>query len=113
VAKVVAPRTGSPANPLDELLLDELLDELEELLLEELLLELLLDELLLDELLLEELLLDELLLAVGSSPPQAASIALSIPRISILRIIFAAPFWALVILLFLSLQTLITVYREF
>jgi len=90
VANVAAPLTGSPAKPLDELLLEELLDELDELLLEELeeLLELLPDELLLEEL------LDELLL-VGSSPPQAASIALSIPIINILRIIVAAPYWAL------------------
>ena len=66
-----------------ELLLDD------ELLLEELLV----DELLLDELLLEDELLDELLLEEdeGSPPPHAASIALSIPMTSILRIIVIAP----------------------
>ncbi|HEY6530225.1 MAG TPA: hypothetical protein VIZ65_16170 [Cellvibrionaceae bacterium] len=80
---------------------DELLDEL--LLLEELLLvlpdedELLLDELLLlEELLLvlpveDELLLDELLEDDDPGPLQAASIALNIPIISILRIIDKAP----------------------
>lgn len=81
---------ASPGKPLEELLLDELDELLLELLLDELLLEeLLLDELLLDELLLDELLLE--LLAVGSSPPQAASIALSVPIINILRISIAAP----------------------
>lgn len=58
---------------------------------------LLVDELLLEELLLDELLLDELedeLLeedVSSSPPPQAASIALNIPIISILRIIVVAP----------------------
>lgn len=80
---------------LDELLLDELL--LDELLLDELLFdELLPDELLLDELLLDELLLDELLLdELGPSPPQAVSIAPSIPIINKLRIIIVAPHLAL------------------
>lgn len=67
---------------------DELLELEDELLLEELLV----DELLLDELLLEDELLDELLLEEdGSPPPHAASIALSIPMTSILRIIVIAP----------------------
>lgn len=75
------PRVASPIKP-------ELPDELE-LELED---ELLVDELLLDELLDDELLLDELLPEdVGSSPPQAASMALSIPITSILRIIVVAP----------------------
>ncbi len=111
MVKSAAPLTASPAKPPDELLLEELLDEL---LLDELLLELLLlDELLLDEppvelllddeeLLLEdeellldddELLLDEVLPEdVGSSSaPQAASIALRMPSINILRIMVLAP----------------------
>lgn len=51
------------------------------------------DELLLDddELLDDELLLDELPPELGSSSPQAASMALSIPIRSILRIIVVAP----------------------
>ena len=74
----------------DELLLEE------ELLLDELLVLPVDDELLLDELLLvlpleDELLLDELLEGVGPGPSQAASSALNIPIISILRIIDKAP----------------------
>ena len=79
----------------DELLLEEEL-LLDELLLDELLVLPVDDELLLDELLLvlpleDELLLDELLEGVGPGPSQAASSALNIPIISILRIIDKAP----------------------
>lgn len=95
-ANVVFPRAASPEKPPveldedilpDELLLEEELLLLDELLLEEELLVLPADvELLLDELLLDELLEDEL-----PPPPQAASIALNIPKINILRIIDKAP----------------------
>lgn len=110
-ANVVLPVAAFPEKPPEELdedglpdellLVDELLDEV--LLEEELLLVLPLDDELLlveelllvfpleDELLLEELLLDELLEDEDPPPPQAASIALNIPKISILRIIDIAP----------------------
>lgn len=97
-AKVVLPVAAFPEKPpveLDDELLDELLLEEELLLLDELLLELeeelLLDIPLEDELLLDELLLDEPLEDDDPPPPQAASIALNIPIISIFRIIDVAP----------------------
>lgn len=97
-AKVVLPTAAFPEKPpveLDDELLDELLLEEELLLLDELLLELeeelLLDIPLEDELLLDELLLDEPLEDDDPPPPQAASIALNIPIISIFRIIDVAP----------------------
>lgn len=79
------PRTGSPENPISPL---DVLELEEELLLDEPLVDE--DELLLDELEEDEL-LEELEDDVSSPPPHAASIALNIPMINILRIIVIAP----------------------
>lgn len=93
MAKVTLPAAALPPEDVP-LLDDELLLDDDELAPDELLLDELLDDDVLDELL-DELLLDELLDDVGLSPPHAASIALSIPSNSILRIIVVAPRLAL------------------